>query len=305
MTVVLLPSAACTPLEGSNASLLDAHEGGVRSQSVLDGSIAPGVGSSADDASLADSADSAEAAVAVEAAAPARDEATTATQPSTPAETSSPPAVSAPPVVVKSGDEDIDSGEYIPPAGVFLQVPLPTPGQGEVNPDDGALPSEESLEAMDAKGSLPDTEEASVADEAPMLADAALAELVRGPSTDQGGLEAIAALAHRAAVEENPAAPETDSGLASKLPCLPSGPSLLTTAARDFTMVRAWVEGGELRGELRDPEGRLYPVVQGDRVGPDGGRVVRITRNEIVVGAIGFDLEGSPVIVQEVRRLAP
>ena len=44
-------------------------------------------------------------------------------------------------------------------------------------------------------------------------------------------------------------------------------------------------------------------MVQGDRVGVDGGKVVEVGRREVVVGEIGFSLEGRAAIFTRVLRL--
>ena len=68
-------------------------------------------------------------------------------------------------------------------------------------------------------------------------------------------------------------------------------------------MTRWWVDGSKTRAELRGPDGALHEVEVGDRVGPDGGKVVRIAPTEVVVGEIGFSLSGDPDILVRVIKL--
>ncbi|HCP44655.1 MAG TPA: hypothetical protein DIU15_01265 [Deltaproteobacteria bacterium] len=304
-SVMLLSLVGCAPMDSSAGSLLSAHEGGVRSQSVLDGVNSPSTEVLADSESVQKETAAEPEPMGVSSASLSAETAE-ASSPQ-PVETSSPespgsagadqPVASEPaaPVVIKSGDADLDSGEYVPSGGLVLQAPLPIDAEVDARADVG---SGSELSEMPS-------EEDSIDEPSPPPVADALEDLLEAPSTDQVGLDALASLPPRVDSSAMSQDSEKAANGTETLPCLPVGPSLLTTAVRDLSMVRAWVEGGELRGELRDGEGRLYPVVQGDRVGADGGRVVRITRNEIVIGAIGFDLEGRPVIVQEVRRLAP
>jgi hypothetical protein len=125
------------------------------------------------------------------------------------------------------------------------------------------------------------------------------------PESDRGALLALDA-GLRAAAPPAPA-PSFDDGTVragvSLAPCAPPEPGLLTVPVSQLVMLRSWVEGSELRAELRAPGGELATVVRGDRVGPEGGRVVMVGRDSVLVGEIGFDLSGNPIIVQRTVRL--
>jgi hypothetical protein len=89
--------------------------------------------------------------------------------------------------------------------------------------------------------------------------------------------------------------------LAPTLRCEGESP-LLTTFIRDLELLRSWPEAGKMKAELRDRGGVVYTVQVGDRIGPEGGKVVRIERSEVIVGEIGFSLSGDPdILVKEIR----
>jgi hypothetical protein len=116
--------------------------------------------------------------------------------------------------------------------------------------------------------------------------------LPEAPSSDESVLAALDALPRRSRVES----------LVNAQPCLPGPAGLLAVSLGQLSMVRAWLDGTLLRAELRGPDGRLYTVVRGDRVGSDGGRVLQVSSTQVLVGEIGFGLDGSPFIIQEAIR---
>jgi hypothetical protein len=116
-----------------------------------------------------------------------------------------------------------------------------------------------------------------------------------GPVSDQEALDVLASLPRLAPAGRPPAA----------APCAPGQAGLLGIPLSQLSMVRAWLDGTLLRAELRGPGGRLYTVVRGDRVGSDGGRVLQVSSSELLIGEIGFGLDGSPFIVQEAIRQRP
>jgi hypothetical protein len=125
-------------------------------------------------------------------------------------------------------------------------------------------------------------------------AQAAAAPTVDAPISDLAALEALASL-----TPDPLAVPVASPGQR----CEPTVPALLTTPIAQLELVRTWLEDERLRAEVQAPDGSLFTVAQGDRVGADGGRVVEMNRRELVVGEIGFSLDGRAAIFTRVLRL--
>jgi len=328
----------CEPLD-SNAPLLSEHSGGLLSQAALDGDLfespRSSSGASSDSSATADLAlvDGSESsalpaekgALAAENApgdelTPVQgqgDELTPAQREGdgqAPAQGEGPSgeseaiaAVQEEPTLPDQSDveelpTELSSGEYGGGSVVVQQfaVPPSAPAAGTASKE---LPAEDG-----ATGALQPTERAepielgAVARESQQLE---LVDVVTGtdsvdlasvlpevPSSDQAALAALDSLPRRSSIES----------LTQTPPCLSGAEGLLAVPLGQLSMVRAWLDGTLLRAELRGPDGRLYTVVRGDRVGSDGGRVLQVSSTQVVVGEIGFGLDGSPFIVQEAIR---
>lgn len=80
-------------------------------------------------------------------------------------------------------------------------------------------------------------------------------------------------------------------------------PPLIAAHADDFTMVDAWLDGATWFARLRDPAGRMFTVQAGDRVGSEGGKILKIARGLVQVGEISFDPAGTAFISVHSIRL--
>lgn len=117
------------------------------------------------------------------------------------------------------------------------------------------------------------------------------------PEPPRSDADAIAALDSITRADAPPAPSlSPDEIAAAPLRC-PSGDPLLVAPLGDLEMMRWWTEAGSHRAELRRTGTDEVHVVQiGDRVGPDGGKVVRIEPTQVVIGEIGFSLADEPQI---------
>ncbi|MBJ96081.1 MAG: hypothetical protein CMP23_16575 [Rickettsiales bacterium] len=338
VALLLAGLSACEPYEGSG-SLLESHQGGLVAQSAKDGSILaasslPAAGASSGEAatqpslgiaavafggadiaaaeSLSAAAESVEAPAAVvpvaataglEGSAAAEQEEQLQGKPA-------PAAVSGPPQVAGLADE-LNSGEFA--GGALVSQALVGLGEPAVLSADGPAPGAEKAEplatgAVEAK--LPVEVEVGTDSDQQELSETAASTVESGvfdgsavpgldgvlpesPSSDELALAALDTL------RRSPAA----SGASQPQP-LWKAPDmgLLAVPLGQLSMVRAWLDGTLLRAELRGPDGKLYTVVRGDRVGSDGGRVLQVSSSQVVVGEIGFGLDGQPFIVQEAIR---
>jgi len=299
LAVLVMLVCGCEPMSGS-PGLLEPHRGEV-SQSALDGPLF-----SAEVRTVSPPEEVEELVEADEGAPSPSPETETAPVPVLPDEDlGTPSAVSSP--VVEDLPDELRSGEYgsgaivtqqqasLPPDALGQAVPESVQGAAgmEVSAsDDGAGPAS-------APGSMPQSDRSFAP--LPQGGPAASgnidvsAVLPAGPTSDQDAIDAFGALPRRSVA--------TLGGASS--PCIPAQSGLLSIPVSQLSMVRAWLDGTLLRAELRGPGGRLYTVVRGDRVGSEGGRVLQLSSTEVVVGEIGFGLDGSPFIVQEAIRVRP
>jgi|GEM_PF-3645861 len=168
-------------------------------------------------------------------------------------------------------------------------TPIPTPEPAGDDDDDSAA------EELTAEALVAAAVEAVNAAEA--TAEATAIALPEAPDSD---LDALVALAS-ATVDEDAGAAIARGSL-DLAQCEPAEPVQLRESVRDMALIRTWPVDGRMRAEVQVGDAVLT-VVQGDRLGPDGGRVVRISRDEILVGEIGFDLNGEAGIFTRAVRL--
>jgi hypothetical protein len=169
------------------------------------------------------------------------------------------------------------------PAATAESAPEPTPeGQPSAK---SKLVTEASIASSGHPG--------DPASAAPDPADAVLPE---GPRSDA---DAIAALDSVTRAEAPLAA-----DIRAPIERCESDDPLISASVIDLQMTRWWMELGKHRAELIDRSGALYTVEIGDRVGREGGRVVRIDPTEVIIGEIGFSLASEPQIVVRSIKLA-
>ncbi len=321
LVVLILGVLGCAPLD-SNAPLLVAHSGGVLSQASLDGALleSPAISSESSD-SPAPAPDPVPApALATESLTVSEDsqlpEASTSLSADRGAATAS-GSDSGEPSLAESEDIGAERAQPDSPSSDAAELPSELSsgeyGGGTVVVqqlsvvDSVAEPREPTEEDSRATSTEPNeavvATEAGAGDFAPEQSEPPAAEVEGGlidlasvlpeaPSSDESALAALDSLPRRSRT----------GSLMETEPCLPGAAGLLAVPLGQLSMVRAWLDGTLLRAELRGPDGRLYTVVRGDRVGSDGGRVLQVSSTQIVVGEIGFGLDGSPFIVQEAIR---
>lgn len=323
LLVICAGALGCEPLS-TDAPLLQAHSDGVVSQVTLSGELvasSPQVdGSSAPPIEAASGPESEAPEPGALVSAPQGGESLSArTQPDG-ASPAAPPQDSpeSPPAAAPAEQlaPELSSGEYGGGSLVVQQISAVRP-ESEDPPAAAPADSEASVfPASDLELAGPTNEASSGAAPAAtsevelqqaradefspsssLVGGAALSEelsrvLPEAPSSDASALAVLDALPRRSSrtAAENPQ------------DCIPAGSGLLSLSLGQLSMVRAWLDGTLLRAELRGPDGRLYTVVRGDRVGADGGRVLQVSSTQVVVGEIGFGLDGSPFIVQEAIR---
>jgi len=299
LAVLVLLVCGCEPMSGS-PGFLEAHADGVVSQAARDGSLFAAEVATGSSQETADQPP--EVAEPVEV-----DEGALSPSPETetvPASVLSDEALggvaAASPPVVEDVPDELSSGEYGSGAVVSQQqVALPSDAVAEAVPESDQGTAEAAPSSAEpVPASTPESDE-SFASPLEIAADSGSIDisalLPSGPVSDQFALDALEALPRRSVA--------TLRGAAK--PCIQAESGLLSIPLGQLSMVRAWLDGTLLRAELRGPAGRLYTVVRGDRVGSDGGRVLQLSSTEVVVGEIGFGLDGSPFIVQEAIRARP
>ena len=308
----VLSAFGCAPTD-PGPGLLEPHRGGLVSQVALEGELLSSsvlAGEPDAPAALEVEAESEGAVAAVEGSSKADSDAAAAGSAGTDEQVE--PAPTSPSSVepVPPEADELSSGEYGGGAVVVQQQVAVV-----VEAADDSSASSEAKSDVPGEGAMP-----ALADSAPERMPAAAsadsfepppnvelglggpvdidAVLLAEPPSDQAALDALGSLARRA--------PTSVSAASSPPPpCAPSDSGLLAVSLGQLSMVRAWLDGTTLRAELRSPDGRLYTVVRGDRVGGDGGRVLQVTSSQVVVGEIGFGLDGTPFIVQEAIRVRP
>ena len=321
LLVICACALGCEPL-GTDAPLLEAHRGGVVSQTSLSGDR---VASSPLVVESPQAPNEAEAGQALEASAPVGRSTDTPGQEVLPAllqgdvdssaeDSADSQETSSSLATAEQLAPELSSGEYGGGAIVVQQasaslaasvddtaaVPEDSANvvEGEAELEAGRGENQRQSGAASVVSSEPEPLKRDVDEFSPALVggETLSVELDRvipeGPSSDESALAVLDALPRRS-LRTSPQQTQD---------CIPAGSGLLGLSLGQLSMVRAWLDGTLLRAELRGPDGRLYTVVRGDRVGADGGRVLQVSSAQVVVGEIGFGLDGNPFIVQEAIR---
>ncbi len=199
----------------------------------------------------------------------------------------------ADPAAVDSGDEPVAPELPTPEPIPVSQDPEPvrvTLEPVEATPEPAPVVVETVPEPA-AELTPPPVVEAPVIDAPPE--PVAPVELPEPPPSDADAIAALDDLPRA----EPPAAPALEPSAVTTPPvrCEADDP-LLAASLGDLEMVRWWSEGGSQRAELSGGGDAVYVVQVGDRVGPDGGKVVRIEPTQVIVGEIGFNLSDEPQI---------
>ncbi len=186
-----------------------------------------------------------------------------------------------------AADPEVAAAIAAAEAAAAAAVEAAEAGEGTLSPEHQAILDREVAAAVDRSFE-------GIGDGIPGEGGAVDAATAEAPPSDADALEALASLT-----------PDPLSAAAAEAAekCEPTVPSLLTTPISQLKLVRTWVVEERLRAEVLAPDGAVFEVAPGDRVGADGGKVVELNRRELVVGEIGFSLDGRAAIFTRVLRL--